>query len=153
MGKKILDQYTDRTDLTPQEKWHLRHPEYRQSPEFKLRMREHAKVFRSKPGWKEKHASEMRVYRDHHPESHINAVKKYEKKKRLEKINRLNVIRSALVKSSTSCGKGKRNEIMSFYNRGKSMADICIWTNVPMSVVSKVINENHTGNTGPTGTA
>lgn len=117
MPNQIIDQYTDRADLSYAQKWRLRHPEHRI-----------------------KHASEMRVWRDKNPGAWAEIVKRHQKKKHLERaMEKAKDARYNLLNRNSGEYKGKRAEIMKLFSKGKSIADIVIWTRIPASVVLAVI--------------
>lgn len=101
MPKIIIDEFTNQTDLTPFQKWVLRHPDGRQ---------EHQK--------------------------------RYRKIKLLKAIDDRNDCKRKTVMADNRVGKSIRNDIIHLHSKGKDMANIAIWLKVPMSVVSKVIQES-----------
>lgn len=117
--KKIIDQYTDRTDLTRHQKWRLRHLEQ----------------------WRKIHAGQMEAWRSRYPEKDEAIQKRFRKKKKIKKVNAFIELRSRYVLANTKYGCGKRREIIELHKKGKSLANICIWLKLPMSAVCKVVEE------------
>src|SRR5690348_1389174 len=118
MPKIIIDQYTNRTDLTSQEKWRLRNPEKCKSQQ---RM------------WREINSDKVDAYNE-------------KQRKRLELIKSDKLKKSAVIYAtgSNTLGKSIRREILNLHSRGKSIGDIVVWTRTPCSIVQRVIEESKT---------
>lgn len=113
MSNKIIDQYTDRKDLSPSRKWQLRHPEK-------------ARDLRRK--WAIENLEYHRVYEA--------------KRRRTAKANSIKEEHSKLVNNillGNRISKHRVAEILRFHERGKDVGTIAIWTNLPVSAVMKVL--------------
>ena len=112
--KKIIDQYTDRTDLSASQKFKLRHPD-------------RIKAY-------------QRAYALNHLEEHRAYEANRRWKLRAEKIKKVVAYNaSMIVRGRGPIGGFKTREILRLHARGKDVADIAIWTNSPVSAVLKVI--------------
>lgn len=134
MSRKIIDQYTDRADLTGQQKWVLRNPE-------KIKATQ-AAWQKSNPG---KHASDQRVWRDKNPDAYEAINERRKKKLLLVRVQRNTTFaKGQVVAPRTKRQERLRNEILSLHGRGKSSADIAIWMNIPISAINSVIQQQTT---------
>ncbi len=112
--KKIIDQYTDRSDLSGYQKWALRHPE----------------------------AAWSRRY--------LNLDNRIEHNKRSIAKKKVLAIRSrhaGISKAFLEPHKSRQTilrerEIIQLHTRGKDIGSIAIWMNLPVSIISSVLNQN-----------
>lgn len=159
----IQDEYTDRTDLTPIQKFNLRHPgrlnelhRLRMAkPENKIKALEYGKKWRSNPENKAKHKiacrlwisknrkhvnSKQRDWRRQHPDYVMERQRKWRRKQKIKEIQRVNADTAKFINGSKSTiAKSRRNEILALHNRGKDIGSIAVWMNIPVSVISQVI--------------
>lgn len=105
-GKKIIDQWTDRKDLTRHQRWKLRNPD--------------------------KYKNTYTLYNIEHGDERL---KKFRTKQTLKRIKTNQIHRSWMMTN------GKKEEIRGLAARGKPLCDIAIWMNLPMSVISGIVNK------------
>lgn len=115
--KKIIDQYTDRKDLSSCQKWKLRHPE-----EAKVSARKAELTWRFK-----------------HPEKYESVYTRTNNKARVKSIKAALESKKRGILWDDPRSRSKRKEIIHLYAKGKSIVDIAMWLNVPMSAVSETI--------------
>ena len=124
MSRIITDQYTDRTDLNSHQKWALRNPEDAKAMSRLAGARMRVKLLEKDPCF------------------YDAANRKQANKRKLARIAAAQEeIRIGIRKSTRGPSVGRRNEIIKLHSKGKSLADICVWTNTPMSIVASVIEQ------------
>lgn len=106
---RIVDEFTNRKDMTKSQKYWARHPEL-----------------------KDKHAADMRAWRDKNPDAADAIQNRWKNKKRRE-----SVLKRAFSRASYS-----KSEILRLHARGKTIADIVVWTGAPYSAVASIILGN-----------
>jgi hypothetical protein len=131
MPNKIIDEYTNRKDLTPTQKFNLRHPG---------KMAEYQREWSKNPGNKAKHAAYLRAY--YYSDAGQMAYHKRVKANRLKRIDAFKRASQAAVKSERRVDKGLRIEVLRHHAKGRKAEDIVLWVNRPLSVIKQII-ENH----------
>ncbi len=121
--RKILDEYTDREDLSADQKCRLRNPE--RSSQSRLN---------SVRKWRMNALDKDPCYFD-------ASNKRQRQKKTLKRIGDNHQQIRLRLSLNNNASIGKRKEIIRLHNKGKTISDICIWTSTPVSIVSSVIQQ------------
>jgi len=112
MPKRIVDQYTDRKDLTGKQKFLLRHPGYDAERCRKWRQRN-----------PDKHALIQRNWRLKNPDAAEVIQNRARIKLKLKKIDRAqSQVRFEVLNGKSGMSIGKRREIDRLYQRGKDVS-------------------------------
>lgn len=126
--KKIIDEYTDRTDLTDQQKYDLRHPG-RRSAMQKAHRKAHPEVQREC----------QRRWRSAHPEQYKAITDRSNRKTTLKRIQSRQLKRvSGIVEKQNPVWRSRRGEVLRMLERGRSIAQIVVGLSIPASVVLKI---------------
>ncbi len=123
MPKIIIDEFSDRKDLSSAQKWVRRNPEAAKCAMAKAHKKYYQKLMEKDP-----------CYFD-------ESNKRQRRKIKLASIAEIKSRKNILINGTSNVSAGKRNEVLKLHSKGKSIGDIAIWTNTPVSIIAPIIQQ------------